>query len=499
MYAPPQHRDPLMAPQLPPEQLAMGVEHRSPGRSARYTLVDLLRAEPSTVSILNSPRSREVCRRHGILPQELYPRSAHSFQESRDEPIEIVRRRYDHFMARRQEKIEFLLGERQRMIQLEAQAAGPGIVDFASVGSRTLDVDAYAFDARARKEVLNSPAPPQYMSPVLGDQRSHHSALSIEEQKLNEAVLEAEKKAQRRELAMETQKRQEEMLMHKRDVLGQKEEERQRAIEDRRLAEMRQREEKREQHARRTALIKQRKGELERSRIMQLESRMQYKTEKTLDFERDRTQSQLERQFAVEKKFQRESNHLKKVQDEEHRRQLLAAERALMHEDGGTMRFASERRAAEYHAKQEEKTRRIQEVKQRNKELEEVKRLQVLTKLQEKEARQQQAQEERKQQQLWGLNEKKIREMDAKEAIERQKRREAYELEIKQKQLQTKMERLFEAEETKWRVEQEKRMRLDAIRPMPGTPRLGASAKAPSSAGGRRRSRSCGTTRGLIS
>mmetsp|Transcript_70128 Transcript_70128/g.186858 ORF Transcript_70128/g.186858 Transcript_70128/m.186858 type:complete len:212 (+) Transcript_70128:52-687(+) len=53
---------------------------------------------------LNSPRSLEACERQGVLPEELMFRSLHSFFD-KSVPEQVVQMRFDHYEARRHEKL----------------------------------------------------------------------------------------------------------------------------------------------------------------------------------------------------------------------------------------------------------------------------------------------------------------------------------------------------------------------------------------------------------
>eukprot|EP00754_Rhynchopus_humris_P013432 Rhum_TRINITY_DN14326_c30_g1::Rhum_TRINITY_DN14326_c30_g1_i1::g.85130::m.85130 len=200
----------------------------------KVTLPDLLHAQPNTAA-LNSPRSKEICKRHGILADELYPRELHSFVEQKHEPAEIVQRRYEHFNTRRMEKLQFLIGEYARLLETaaaaaaaaaagvhhtpEAAAAAAGAPPAAHHGyaaspeggagaggyEHSFDVEARRLEGRIRKEEERA-ALRDHRARMIEDERAHKSAklqyleerhqnalAAAEEQRTAEAVAEAEK------------------------------------------------------------------------------------------------------------------------------------------------------------------------------------------------------------------------------------------------------------------------------------------------------------------
>eukprot|EP01059_Diplonema_ambulator_P037339 TRINITY_DN9836_c0_g2_i4.p1 TRINITY_DN9836_c0_g2~~TRINITY_DN9836_c0_g2_i4.p1 ORF type:complete len:320 (+),score=162.33 TRINITY_DN9836_c0_g2_i4:42-962(+) len=295
-------------------------------------LEDLL-ADAAGAVALQSPRSLEVCRRHGIIPEELYPRSFNSFIEYRGEMQEMVQRRYEHFNKRRLEKLHFLVGERRALI--ERQAAGmeqhtPVYADphasriSGSSGPLTspraggilygdsYDQEQEKIAARMEREALRAQKAEALREQREQMQRQKEMKLAWEDQRHLEALREQEqarlqgimqnsgRKTARIEHAKEQQQVLAELTEHKKLLIAGKHVQREQELEDRKRQNYQERERKREEKALRAAQVKQRKEEMERARVTHLEGRLIEKSDKAVDFEREKLSQQVRRQQLAE-------------------------------------------------------------------------------------------------------------------------------------------------------------------------------------------------------
>lgn len=76
--------------------------------------------------MLDTPRTKEACKRTGILPQELRVKPLQEFAQIGDKP-ERQRMRFDHYENKRQEKLKIVLAERSRIMQekMQQEMMGP--------------------------------------------------------------------------------------------------------------------------------------------------------------------------------------------------------------------------------------------------------------------------------------------------------------------------------------------------------------------------------------
>merc|ERR1719281_1774511 len=66
--------------------------------------------------LLDTPRTKEACKRTGILPSELRVKALQDFAIIGDRP-ERQRMRFDHYESKRQEKLKIVLAERSKLMQ----------------------------------------------------------------------------------------------------------------------------------------------------------------------------------------------------------------------------------------------------------------------------------------------------------------------------------------------------------------------------------------------
>ncbi|KAJ9446958.1 Reticulocyte-binding protein 2-like protein a [Diplonema papillatum] len=417
----------------------------SPVHVYKYNLDDLLAADAKSYGLLTSPRSKEACRMHGIVPNELYPRMIHTFAASKNELPQVTQRKYEHFERRRMQKLQFLVGERRKLGRAHFDTMAGGVSRRRSP-SVELDLET-AIDCLT----------------------------SEERRKIADEIAEAEKKLHRQYAASETQRRRKQLAKEQKAALEAKETERVRLIEEKRRDDEARRLLKIEQAAARAESIRQRKQNLDRTRALRVEEELQDKAEKVISFERERLKQQVERQAAAEAKAQQEVGKL-----ERHRREveeMLDAgwEKAKLTElSQDNVQTLSERRRREYQERTEDRARKQEAARQRVKQMEEMRKVGIAQKTQDKLDRQEKAFRMQKEQQVLQLTEKSIRHEEAQEAVDRMRRREAYELELKQRDVQRKLDRIAEHEEARWLAQQHKKQRIEALRLQenrPATPR----------------------------
>ena len=289
--------------------------------SRLITLEDLVTADENMQITLSSPRSKEVCKMHGILPRELYPRPQGSFAEFRDEPLEIVERKYRHFCTRRMEKLNFLIERRSQLILSMPANVTPdhhiGSVSRMSHAAHStseeiLELEQRKFDEKVQREEQRSQRAEavrrqreeeqdmRAMKLEMDERRFQGAVMEREESRNNHLLVNAEKKQARRLKALESRNMHDGLLEDKRSFLQHKDQISQKQLDHQRQSLDMCRDQKRDIQQKRTEEAKKRRAELERDRRLQFETRLSSKHSRQVEFERERLEKQAAAQATAE-------------------------------------------------------------------------------------------------------------------------------------------------------------------------------------------------------
>lgn len=162
---------------------------------------------------LDTPRTKEACKRTGILPSELRVKALQEFNQVGDPPAR-TRMRFDHYENKRQEKLKIVLAERSKIMQeqLQKDMMGP------AKGYHALQMMEELLDKEAKHQERELRAQVRYQNTV---EKENEQQLS-KEKNLRKKEMELQEKRQKAQ-AMYHQRALEARSLHEEKVMNHKE------------------------------------------------------------------------------------------------------------------------------------------------------------------------------------------------------------------------------------------------------------------------------------